>query len=309
VEDKNHNLLPDVPVNWKADRSDVTLTPENATTNSNGEVTTSGTSFKAGKVVVTAVLTSPAKERSANAVAFIGDAKTAKVGSLNAAKTIAVINTDRVELNATITDAHDNPVPHAEVNWQTTLNELSATTSNTDATGVAKVTLSGTQTGQAKVTASINGSSKSSENIVFIAHYEADWNITGGSGWFKTQGLFGFESLGFIAIGETDGPKELVWEDDPYSTLTVPMTDEQGSVHKIKFRGQRHSNCSAHTFNTAATCRGWQETGYAASLTYSESDNPNLPAGVYRGVITFAGKDWHTTWSLSYSVTTILTVE
>ncbi|MCV3266372.1 hypothetical protein [Escherichia albertii] len=54
-------------------------------------------------------------------------------------------------------------------------------------------------------------------------------------------------------------------------------------------------------------CGGWTE--YWAYLTYKASDNPTLPAGVYRGVIQFAGKDWHTTWALDYDITTVLTVE
>ncbi|ENC2026029.1 hypothetical protein ABKE32_003784 [Escherichia albertii] len=58
---------------------------------------------------------------------------------------------------------------------------------------------------------------------------------------------------------------------------------------------------------SAVQCGGWTE--YWAYLTYKASDNPTLPAGVYRGVIQFAGKDWHTTWALDYDITTVLTVE
>lgn len=308
VEDKNHNLLPDVTVNWKADRSDVTLTPENATTNSNGEVTTSGTTLKAGNVVVTAALTSPAKERKASAVAFVGDLKTAKIVALNVSTTTAIVNTTRVELMATVVDAHDNAVPHAEVSWETTLNNLSAPASNTNNSGIAKAELSGPEAGTATVTASINGSSKVSQEIIFIAKYEADWEISDDSSTYKTDGVFGFGDLGFVAIGETQGPRDLVWAENGYSQLTVPMTDEMGQTWNVNIRGQRHSNCSNRTFNSAAGCDGWQYTGYAASLHYEHSDNPGLPAGVYRGVVTFAGKDWHTSWALDYEVTTTLTV-
>lgn len=308
VEDKNHNRLPDVTVNWKADRSNVTLAPESAATDVNGEVTTSGTSLIAGKVVVTAALSSPAKERKANAVSFVGDVNTAKIISLTASKTIAIINTDRVAMTATVTDAHDNPVPDAEVNWQTTLNQLSATTNKTDASGEAKVTLAGLETGKAKVTATINGSSMNSEEITFVAKYDADWNITGDSDSYKTEGLFGFENLGFVAIGETQGPKKLVWAEDGNSKLMIEMTDEKGKKWNVTFQGQRHSNCSSHTFNSAVGCKGWESTGYAAMLFYARSDNKTLPAGVYHGLISFAGKQWEGTWGLDYEVTTTLTV-
>lgn len=311
VEDKNHNLLPDVTVNWKADHSDVTLTPENATTGNNGEVSASGTSLKAGDVVVTATLTSPAKERSAKAVSFIGDVKSAKIISLTASKTIAIINTDRVEMTATVTDAHDNPVPNVNVSWTTTLNQLSAPTSTTGKDGISTVKLAGLETGKAKVTASIEGSSMTSEEITFGAHYEANWDIVGDSDTFKTQGLFGFKSLGFIASGNTSGPHELTWSADHSETpLMFRATDEEGKTWDIHIKGQRSSACGPTIFNSAATCGqgGWESSGYAASLSYNSADNPGLPPGVYRGVITFVGQEWNSLKVLDYTVTTTLTV-
>ena len=307
VEDKNHNRLPDVTVNWKADRSNVTLAPESAVTDVNGEVTTSGTSLIAGKVVVTAALSSPASERSATAVSFIGDVKTAQIVALNTPFPTAIVNVDKAGMSAAVVDANHNAVPNIEVHWKTTLNNLSVESSYTNTYGEAKAVLSGPDTGTATVTASIPGSTKDVK-ITFVAKYDADWKINGDSASYKTQGLFGFSDLGFIAIGNTQGPTELVWAENGNSKLVVPMTDEQGVVHHVNLRGQRHSNCSSHTFNSAAGCQGWQDTGYAAALFYERSDNPDLPKGVYHGAITFAGKDWHTTWALSYEVTTTLTV-
>ncbi len=310
VEDANKNPLPEVTVNWQADRSDVTLSPESATTNSNGEVTTSGTSLKAGDVVVTATLTSQV-EKSAKAVSFIGDVKSAKIISLTASKTIAIINTDRVEMTATVTDAHDNPVPNVNINWTTTLNQLSASTSTTGKDGSSTVTLAGLDTGKAKVTASIEGSSMTSEEITFGAHYEANWDITGDRDTFKTQGLFGFKSLGFIASGNTSGPHELTWSADHSETpLMFRATDEEGKTWDIHIKGQRSSSCGSTIFNSAATCGqgGWESTGYAASLSYNSEDNPGLPPGVYRGMITFVGQEWNSLKVLDYTVTTTLTV-
>lgn len=311
VEDANKNPLPSVAANWKADRSDVTLVPDSATTDSNGEVSVSGTSFKAGDVVVTATLTSPAKERSAKAVSFIGDVKSAKIISLTASKTIAIINTDRVEMTATVTDAHDNPVPNVNVSWTTTLNQLSAPTSTTGKDGISTVKLAGLETGKAKVTASIEGSSMTSEEITFGAHYEANWDIVGDSDTFKTQGLFGFKSLGFIASGNTSGPHELTWSADHSETpLMFRATDEEGKTWDIHIKGQRSSACGPTIFNSAATCGqgGWESSGYAASLSYNSADNPGLPPGVYRGVITFVGQEWNSLKVLDYTVTTTLTV-
>jgi adhesin/invasin len=292
------------------DNSSVNLSGVSTKTDGAGQAVVSASTTTAGTATVSATLTGVSVAKSAEPVSFVGDAASARLESLTASSDHAVVNTDRITYTAVVKDVNGNLVKNATVNWSTTLNTLSATSSLTNASGVATVKLSGPDTGTAEVTAEINGSALSDQKVIFIASYHANWNISSSAGStsrFNTEALFGFPSLGFQATGNTQGPTSLVWEGAGYSTLTVPMVDEKGTSWNVVFRGQRRSDCSTYVFNAAVTCSTWKTTGYTAKLQYLQEDNPTLPSGVYRGDIEFVGKDWHTSWSLDYTVTTTLT--
>jgi adhesin/invasin len=310
VEDANHNPLTGVDVAWSVDNSSVNLSGVSTKTDGAGQAVVSASTTTAGTATVSATLTGVSVAKSAEPVSFVGDVASARLESLTASADHAVVNTDRITYTAVVKDVNGNLVKNTTVNWTTTLNTLSATSSLTNASGVATVKLSGPDTGTAEVTAEINGSALSDQKVIFIASYHANWNISSSAGStsrFNTEALFGFPSLGFQATGNTQGPTSLVWEGAGYSTLTVPMVDEKGTSWNVVFRGQRRSDCSTYVFNAAVTCSTWKTTGYTAKLQYLQEDNPTLPSGVYRGDIEFVGKDWHTSWSLDYTVTTTLT--
>lgn len=308
VTDANDNPLENVDVSWTTNNADVTLSDASGKTDANGEASVSGTALKAGSLQLTAALTASGGSLTAAEVTFIADAKTARVASLSPGTSVAVVGTTRVTYTAEITDANANPLENVSVAWQTTLNTLSGQSSTTNAEGKATVQLSGTNTGNATVTATIDGASLENDSVRFIASYVADWNITSNSSTYRSPALMGFPSLGFIAAGGTTGPTRLEWAVAGVSELTTQMQDENGQTWTVKFGGQRTSGCSSRTFNSAATCQSW-ESGYSAQLSFNKNDNPGLPAGNYHGVIEFAGKDWHTSWALSYVVTTALTVK
>ena len=307
VEDANHNPLSGVDVAWRVDNSSVKLASASTKTNEAGQAVVTASTTTAGTATVSATVVGSTAAINAEPVTFIGDATTARVESLKASSDHAVVNTDRITYTAVVKDVNGNAVKNATVNWNTTLNTLSAQTSVTNGSGVATVKLSGPDTGTAKVSAESNNTTKTDQTVVFIASYSAMWSVTGSTSAFSTGAIFGFPSLGFVATGSTQGPTSLVWTAEGYSTLVVPMKDEQGNTRDVKIRAQRRSDCSTRPFNVAVLCSSWETTGYSASLKYVEADNPDLPSGVYRGDIKFAGKDWHSSWSLDYTVTTTLT--
>ncbi|MGK3227358.1 Ig-like domain-containing protein [Enterobacter soli] len=310
VQDANDNPLSGLDVAWGVDNSNVTLSASSSKTDTAGKAVISGSTTVAGVAAVTATAASSSATKQSDNVSFIGDVATARIESITAGTDHAVVNTDRVTYTTVVKDVNNNLVPKATVNWSTSLNDLSAQTSVTDVSGLATVKLSGPNTGTAMVTAEINGSSKSDNTLIFIASYKGVWNIsstTGSSRNFTSGALFGFPSLGFVATGSTQGPTSLQWEGSGYSTLTVPLTDEQGKSWDVVIRAQRVSDCSSRPFNSAITCSSWETTGYSANLQYLQADNPDLPGGVYHGDIKFLGKDWHSSWSLDYTVTTTLT--
>lgn len=307
VEDANHNPLSGVDVAWRVDNSSVKLASASTKTNEQGQAAVTASTTTAGTATVSATVVGSTAAINAEPVSFTGDATTARVESLKASSDHAVVNTDRITYTAVVKDVNGNAVKNATVNWSTTLNTLSAQTSVTNGSGVATVKLSGPDTGTATVSAGINNTTKTDQTVVFIASYSAMWSITGSTSAFSTGAIFGFPSLGFVATGSTQGPTSLVWTAEGYSTLVVPMKDEQGNTRDVTIRAQRRSDCSTRPFNVAVLCSSWETTGYSASLKYVEADNPDLPSGVYRGDIKFAGKDWHSSWSLDYTVTTTLT--
>jgi adhesin/invasin len=308
VKDANNNPLENRDINWSSNNSNVVLSAPQSTTDSNGETSVTGSSLISGSVQVTASLGSSTESLTASEVKFIADVNSGKVTSLTPDTTVAIVNTTRVTYTAEVKDANDNPLENATVSWQSSLNSLSAQTSTTNAEGKATIQLSGPDTGNAQVTASFNNTDLKDSRVGFIASYTADWHITSDKSTYETPAIFGFPSLGFIAIGGTTGPDSLVWTETGVSELTTQMQDENGQTWSVKFGGQRESQCSLHTFNSAITCSSWA-SGYSADLSFDRSDNPGLPAGTYHGVIEFAGKDWHTSWALNYSVATVITVQ
>ena len=79
---------------------------------------------------------------------------TSFVSAVNALSPTVVANNTPVTLQATVLDSNNQPVSGATVNWTTTLGNLSSSTSVTNASGIAEVSLSGTVAGTANVSAS-----------------------------------------------------------------------------------------------------------------------------------------------------------
>ncbi|UKJ22798.1 Ig-like domain-containing protein [Enterobacter mori] len=310
VVDANANVLEGISVNWSANSSDVVLSATSSAS-VDGEATVNGTSLKSGSVVVTASLTSPSGQTSATPVSFTADLKTAKVITITPSTDHVAAGTEAVNYTALIQDANDNPVEGASVSWATTLNTLSASESSSNSNGEAMIELSGSEFGPQSVTASINGSSLTNDAVIFTGTIEASWDIPDGtqSSVYKGQRIDSFKNLGFIVKGTTTGPTSLIWTHNygAWSVLTAPLTDEDGITHTITLRGQVVNACTEFEFNNGSGC---ESPGNAPKLTFNpeDGDNANLPAGKYTGVITFDGKDWHTSWALNYIVSTTLTV-
>ncbi len=310
VWDANKNLLKDVAVNWTSDNTNVVLSATNGTTLEDGTVTVSGTSIKSGSVKATATITSPSATKTSSVANFIGDVKTAKIDSLKPNVDHVAAGTSPVTYTATVSDINNNPVSGGSVAWTTDLNTLSAQTSTTNASGIATVKLSGSEFGVATVTATINESTKTDSTVNFLSTIEFDWNITDGAtadtqinGPTETQ----FPDLGFITTGDTTGPTSLVWSQGGYSVITAPFTDDKGNTRTVTLRGMKANKCGASAFNAALGC---EVSSNYPHFTYrvTDGDNANLPAGTWHGAVTFDGKDWHTSWALSYVMNVTITV-
>ncbi|WP_415838467.1 Ig-like domain-containing protein [Rahnella bruchi] len=309
VKDANNNPVNALNVDWKGDNANVTLANSSSQTAA-GVATMTGTSRKAGTEIVTATLTQQQRAASAGAVNFIADISSAEIVTLKLDRPVVSNNgVDVTTFTATVKDANGNPMANQTVNWATTLNTLAGSTSVTDASGVATMTISGTDEGDATVTATY-GQSVKTGTTTFIGSFNADWVINGASGQYKTSWFDEYPGLGFIAVAPTTGPYSLVSSgaQNTNSPLTVPMTDEHGNQVVVNFGGERSSYCSTRTFNTTIGCASGPNA--QAILNYASADNSGLPAGVYHGVIRFAGMSWGASVpSFSYEIAVSLTVQ
>jgi adhesin/invasin len=310
VKDANNNPVNAVSVDWSGNNPNVILAGSNTQTTQAGTTTVTGTSLKAGTAIMTATLSQQQQTASAGEVSYIADLSTAEIATLTLDRPVVSNNgNDVTTFTATVKDATGNPIPNVTVNWATTRNTLGQSTSVANASGVATMTISGTEEGDATVTATYATSSKSAMTT-FIGSFNVDWAVSGASAKYTTPLFTAYNELGFIAVSPTTGPSSLVWSGaaNTNSPLTTPLTDQHGNEVVVTFGGMRQSYCTTRTFNSAVSCDAGP--GTHAILNYSSADNPGLPAGVYRGVIRFAGVNWLSTKpSFSYEVSVSLTVD
>jgi hypothetical protein len=134
--DANRNALPDIPISLSADSG--VLTGTGTKTDAQGKMTvTFGLGADRGNRDVTITATSGA---------ITGTALIKVVGttvSLTASPPTALDAATPVEITATVVDAANVPLPGVTANFSTTGGTLSSAVAATDATGVAKVNLTG----------------------------------------------------------------------------------------------------------------------------------------------------------------------
>jgi adhesin/invasin len=111
-------------------------------------------------------------------VFFNPDPATARVVSLVASPTTVPANGTPSTLYATVRDAYGNIMSNQTVYWATSLNNLSAGSSMTNASGVAVVNLSGGTPGTATVYARTAVSANTTANVGFTSLTETRYNVS-----------------------------------------------------------------------------------------------------------------------------------
>lgn len=310
AKDANGNALPGVTVNWSSANADLKLSGVSSVTDATGTASISGYTAKAGDFLVTATIVATGKSLTAAKVSFVGDVKTAGVSALiSDKKTVAANNSDSAKYSVTVKDVNGNLVPDATVVWTTSMNTLSASSSQTDANGSALVNLTGATIGQVTVTATIGSSTRKVDDVVFVNNLEDLWVVNSANSEYDSPEIKGFRSLGFVTDLPTTGPTTLDWQTNGYSDVTTPITliSKSGKQYIVNLKGYRESACTRRPLNAAASCED-VEAGMKAIFTYAQTDNPGLPAGHYMGVIHFSAKDWNSSYTFAYTLTMDLTV-
>ena len=166
VTDAQGNLLAGQVVNFSADNG--ATIAASGTTGSDGTVTMTLTSTVAGDATVTASINNSSRSVS---VTFTADAGTAQLadGALEVVDTGARADGETTNsVKATVTDAQGNLLAGQVVNFSVNNGATIAASGTTGADGTVLMTLTSTVAGDATVTASINGSSRS-VSVTFIA--------------------------------------------------------------------------------------------------------------------------------------------
>ncbi|MFU2314653.1 hypothetical protein [Rahnella sp. PCH160] len=169
------------------------------------------------------------------------------------------------------------------------------------------VNLKGSDVGTATVTASIAQASKTNSSVIFTKTFSDNWSIDSATGSYRSIAFPTSPSSGFLAVAPTEGPTKLIGYTDGVTPLAAPMKDENGNQFMVNFGGQRQNGCSTHTFNSSIGCSGGPKI--IALLSYTAVNNPDLPAGVYNGDITFIGTNGKSQYDIYATVHVVLTVK
>lgn len=308
VLDANNNPVKTSSINWKSDNASVTLADVNSKTGEDGTALMTGTSLKSGTAIMTATMNQQQRSAGSTEVSYIADISTAQIVTLSASKKVAyATGQDIVTYSATAKDINDNALVGATINWATTLNDLSATTSLADSKGTAVVNLAGSDVGSVAVTASIAQASKTNSDVTFTNTFSDNWAIDSATGSYRSIAFPTSSSSGFLAVPPTEGPTKLVGLANGVTPLATPMKDENGNEVMVNFGGQRTNGCSTHTFNSSIGCSGGPKI--TALLSYTAVNNPDLPPGVYTGDINFVGTNGKVRFDTYVVVHVVLTVK
>ena len=172
VTDKNGNKVAGLAVTFTV-TTGATVTTTQGTTDSSGVATASVTSLKAGTYTVKATVSG---SNATTPVTFMADTTTAGLdptnnpgSSLTATNGAIANNTATNTVTATVTDKNGNPVQGVAVSFTTDAGSTVVTSPvTTNAAGVASTDVKATLAGAHTVTATVNGSNKTT-TTTFIA--------------------------------------------------------------------------------------------------------------------------------------------
>ena len=181
-----------VPVTWQVDNPDAVLSAEQSVSDAQGHSTVTLTSKAVLGATVTAGLENGETVKSI-ALQFTTDLQTAKVAEVDADKLHAKANgQETITLSAHVVDASEHPLANQPVKWaiasSTNAVHLSDNQSTTDDNGVATISLTAAQAGDAVISAATGSSAAvSSKTLTFTA--DADSAVMGAISASKTSGL------------------------------------------------------------------------------------------------------------------------
>lgn len=231
-----------VPVTWQVDNPDALLSAEQSVSDAQGHATVTLTSKAVLGATVTAGLENGETVKS-TVMQFTTDVQTAKVSQVDADKLRAKANgLEAITLSAHVVDASEHPLANQPVKWaiasSTNAVQLSDSQSTTDDNGVATLSLTAAQAGDAVISAATGSSAAvSSKTLTFTA--DADSAVMSTISASKTSGLANGQDGIALSVKVVDANKNpVVGENVSWQTASATahlsaataMTDDKGEA-------------------------------------------------------------------------------
>ena len=231
-----------VPVTWQVDNPDALLSAEQSVSDAQGHATVTLTSKAVLGTIVTAGLENGETVKSAS-LQFSTDVQTAKVAEVDADKLRAKANgLEAITLSAHVVDASEHPLGNQPVKWtivsSTNSVHLSDSQSATDDNGVATISLTAAQAGDAVISAATGSSDAvASATLTFTA--DADSAALGALTASKTTALANGQDGIALNVKVVDANKnpvqgaKVTWltaSATAHLSATLATTDEKGET-------------------------------------------------------------------------------
>ncbi|OAT25897.1 Ig-like domain-containing protein [Proteus myxofaciens] len=246
VKDKFGNKLSNVVVHWQGSAG-TQFTQVQSTTDNQGLARNSVSTSQSGITTITAKLDNG--EQAQNTLTAVADPQSGSItlSTLNNKITAIADNQDTITVIATLTDSHQNLLKNTPVYWQSSLNTLSNTITQTDDKGKTQVVISGNKALATTVSASLLNKQQKSIHLDFIAGAAV-----------STNSQFSVEPQSIIADGKSVAVGKIILRDkfnNPVKGRSQSVT-LKGDNNTIKFTQVQEITEGSYQTNITGTQEG-----------------------------------------------------
>ncbi|MCP9270324.1 S8 family serine peptidase, partial [Xenorhabdus sp. XENO-1] len=99
-------------------------------------------------------------------------------------------------------------------------------------------------------------------------------------------------SVGFVCAYPEQGPSDLLWHEDDYSLVKVPVVNEFNEIDIIYLRVTQNNECGSQVMNASALLDSSNPNKLKLECEYFKEDNAYIKNGEYKGTLPLYAKSW-----------------